>query len=56
MDSDRKHRAEDVIPTGSENEAGGTKAAWQKPELEKFPLNDAQTGTVSGLADSELLS
>ncbi len=32
------------------------KAAWQKPELEKFPLNEARTGHLSGLSDSELYS
>jgi len=32
------------------------KAAWQKPELEKLPLNEARTGHLSGLSDSELFS
>lgn len=42
-----------VIPEAPEAER---KAAWQKPELEKFPLNEARTGHLSGLSDSELYS
>ena len=41
------------IPEAREAER---KAAWQKPELEKFPLNEARTGHLSGLSDSELFS
>ncbi len=55
LNDDRSNLAETPAADGPENQDGGSKGTWQKPALEKLPLNEAQTGSVVG-GDSELFS
>ncbi len=55
MEDERLNRTDEVGVGVPETSACANRQTWQKPELEKLPLNEAQTGGA-GLSDSDLFS